>query len=177
MDKNKSIEQVLESLDNKIVYKTKNPVWFGFLFTIPGIASLVIYSSFEWEINSIFAHFLFITGLIFIIIGIIKCFYRKNKYVSVENNSEIRPFTIYFHVSERAKLINLLETGNLAELKALRPSIVDGLKLSVLASKDGLVCYSQVIAYQTNEYVNITGVIKHTSIEYQILNEIIRSRK
>ena len=87
------------------------------------------------------------------------------------------PFSLYFNLSEREKLIRLLETGNLSEMKTLQPSIVDGLKLRVLATKDGQICYSQVIAFVMNEYVNVTAVQKHTMADYQILTEIVSSRK
>ena len=177
METNESIEQVFDNLDKNIVFKTKNSLLWGFLFLIPGIAALVAYSTFEWEPNNAFAHILFVAGSIFLVIGILKCFFRKSKYVSASNNKEIVSFSLYFNLSEREKLIRLLETGNLSELKTLQPSIVDGLKLRVLATKDGQICYSQVIAFVMNEYVNVTAVQKHTMADYQILTEIVRSRK
>jgi hypothetical protein len=177
METNESIEQVFDNLDKNIVNKSKRPIWWGFLYLIPGIVSLGVYSYFDWESNNVFPHILFILGTVFLIIAIIKFFFRKSQYISAESKTKIQPVTIYFNVSEQNKLIRLLETGNLSELKTLRPSIVDGLKLRVMATKDGQICYSQVIAFVMNEYVNVTAVQKHTMADYQILTEIVRSRK
>ena len=177
MEKNNSIEQVLDNLDKNIVYKTKNSAWLGFLYMIPGIASMVIYSSFEWDPNNFFAQILFITGAVFLIIGILKCFLRKSKYVSADSHAKIHTFMIYFKRSEKDKLIRLLETGNLSELPTLQSSIVDGLKLRVMATKDGRICYSQVVAFDINEYVNATEVVKNSMSDYHILTEIRQSLK
>ncbi|MDD4968910.1 MAG: hypothetical protein PHT07_05735 [Paludibacter sp.] len=177
METNKSIEQVLDNLDKNIVNQTKGPIWLGFLYLIPGIVSLVVYSYFDWESTNVFPHVLFILGTVFLIIALIKFFFRKSRYVSAESNAKIQPFSIYFNVSEQTKLIRLLESGNLTELKTLKPSIVDGLKLRVLATKDGQICYSQVIAFVMNEYANVSAVQKHTTADYQILTEVVRSRK
>ena len=177
METNESIEQVLDNLDKNIVYKTKNSVGWGFLFLIPGMAALVVYSSFEWEPSNVFAHILFVTGSTLGVIGIIKCFFRKNSYVSAESKAKLSSFNIYFSGNEREKLIRLLQTNQLSEIKTLQPSIVDGLKLRVLATKDGQICYSQVIGFVMNEYVNITTAQKHTMADYQILTEIVRIRK
>jgi hypothetical protein len=177
METNESIEQVLDNLDKNIVYKTKNSLMWGFLFMIPGIVSLVVYSSIEWEPTNVLAHILFVTGSILSVIGILKCFFRKSNYVSAENNKKVIPFYIYFNGSERDRLIRLLETGNLSELKALQSSIVDGMKIRVMATKDGQICYSQVVAFVQNEFVNVTAVRKHSSADYQILSALALSRK
>jgi hypothetical protein len=177
METNESIEQVLDNLDKNIVNKSKSPIWLGFLYLVPGIASLVIYSYFEWESNNVFPHILFILGTVFLIVALIKFFFRKSIYVSTESKSKILHVTIYFNVNEQDKLIRLLETGNLSDLKTLQSSIVDGLKLRVLANRDGLICYSQVVAFVMNEYVNVTAVRKHSSADYQILAALALSRK
>jgi len=177
METNESIEQVFDNLDKNRVYKTKNSLVWGFLFMIPGIASLVVYSSIEWEPTNVFAHILFVAGAILSVVGIIKCFFRKSKYVSAENNKKIISFYIYFNANERANLIRILDTGNLSELKDLQSSIVDGMKIRVMATKDGQICYSQVVAFVQNEYVNVTAPVKHSSSDYQILSELARSRK
>lgn len=177
MEKNESIEQVLDNLDKKIVYKTKDSMLLGFLLSLAGIASYVIYSSFEWESDNVFAHILFVLGSILIILGMIKIFFRKGRYISADTHKKIRSFELYFNMKEQDKLIRLMDSGNLAEIRNLNPSNVSGLKLRILATSDGRLCFSQVVAFSTNEYINVTATRKHSPAEYQILSEIIVSRK
>ena len=177
MEENKSIEQVLENLDKSIVYKTKTSVLWSLLFIIFGIASLISYSSFEWEPNNQYAHMLFVMGSVLLVVGILKFFFRKSWYVSAKTHQKMKCFNLYFNANERAKLVQLLESGNLSEIKQLNSSIVDGLKLRVMATTDGQICFSQVVAFIMNEYVMITPVQKHSIVEYQIFKEIQVSRK
>jgi len=84
---------------------------------------------------------------------------------------------MYFHVNERDQLVRYLESGSYSEIKELKPSVVDGLKLQVMGTKDGRICYSQVVAFISNEFVYVTTPAKHTAEEYLILKEIVHSRK
>lgn len=149
----------------------------GFLLSFAGIVSFIVYSSFEWETNNLYAHILFVVGSAFLVFGILKIFFRKSRYVLAENRKKIQSFEIYFNMTEKDKLVRLLESGKLEEIKQLNPSIVAGLKLRVMATSDGRICFSQVIAFIMNEYINVTPVLKHSMAEYQILSEIILSRK
>jgi hypothetical protein len=177
MEKIESIEQVLESLDKNIVYKKKDSVVWGVLLILSGIVSMIIYSVIEWESNSLFAHILFVVGSVFTVVGVIKIFFRKSRYISAESHLKIKPSELYFHVNERDRLVRLLESEKLSEIKQVKPSIVDGLKLRFMATIDGQICYSQVVAYISSEYVNVTAARKHTAEEYQILADIVKSRK
>ena len=177
MEKNESIEQVLESLDKNIVYKKKDSVLLGIVLMLSGIVSMIIYSVLEWESNSLFAHILFIAGSVCLLVGVVKYFFRKSRYISAENQQKIMPSEIYFNVNERDKLVQFQETKRLSEIRQVKPSIVDGLKLRFLSTADGQICYSQVIAYSSNEYVNVTAARRQTAEEYKILADIVRSRK
>jgi hypothetical protein len=177
MENNESIEQVLENLDKNIVYKTKDSVLWSIMLMLSGIISLIIYSAIEWESNNQFAHILFVAGSVFLIVGIIRFFFRRTWYISAEKQQKIKSFSLYFNVNERDKLVRCLESGSLDEINQLKPSIVDGLKLRVMGTKDGLISYSQVVAFISNEYVYVTTPVKHTAEEYFILNEIVHSRK
>ena len=177
MENIESIEQVLENLDNNIVYKKKDSVIRGIMFMLSGIVLLIAYISFEWEKNNLFANSLFIVGSVCFIVGIVGFFIRKSRYVSAQNQQKMKSFDIYFHVNERDKLIRLLGSENLSEIKQLKPSIVDGLKLRIMGTKDGLISYSQVVAYISNEYVQVTTPVKHTPEDYFMLTEIVDSRK
>ena len=177
MEKNESIEQVFDNLDKNIVYKTKNSVLTGILLVIMGIALLIFYGSNEFGTENIFSQFLFVMGMIFFVVGLIKFFIRKSYYISAVNHKKIQSFEIYFNLTEREKLVKILESKNYTELKQLTPSVIDGLKLRFMATKDGQFCFGQAIAFISYEYVHLTVPQELLVPEYQILDELIKSRK
>jgi len=177
MEKNESIEHVLENMDKNIIRKTKGSVFLPLLLIAFGISSLVAYASYNWEANNLFAQTLFILGNICLIVGIVKLFFRKSYYVFAEDKQKIKNFEIYFNLIERDKLISIIESGNLMDIKQLKSSIVDGLKLRFMATKDGKLCFSQIVGFISYEYVYLTPVKKYSQAEYQILSEIFKSRK
>lgn len=177
MEKNKTIEQVIENLDKTIVYKTKKSILTGILLAGAGITSLISYSVFEWGSKDVAPQFLFILGFICLITGILKIFIRKSYYISAESKMKIKVSEIYFHTKEHDNLIKFVETRNYSGLKQLKTAIVDGLKLRVMATKDGQICFIQAIAFVTNEYVSITPPQKLSVEDYQILTELNSSGK
>jgi hypothetical protein len=174
MEKNESIEHVLDNMEPKIVYKKKSSAFKSLLLIAIGILSFTVYTSFEWQPNDAIPHFLFIVGFSSIIVGILLLCFRKNHYVSVENNRRLKATELYFDVNEQGKLIRALESGALAEIKYLKSAIGAGLRLRILATPDGQVCLSQVIAYSSNEHVNITSASIHSLPEAQLLKDIIQ---
>ena len=174
MEENKSIEHVLDNMDKNKVYKTKSSILLSLILIIAGAISLAIYAAFEWKSTDTFPHFLFIAGISGILIGIFMYFFRKSHYVLAENKQKLIKSEVYFKINEQDKLVKLIETGNLAEIKTLKPSISDGLKLRVVATKDGQICLSQVIAYITNEYINISTVQQHPVNDARILIDYSR---
>ena len=177
METNESIEQVFDNLDKNIIYKTKNSVLTGILLMLVGIASLIIYTMHEFGTENISSQFIFVMGIIFIVLGIVKFFNRKSYYVSAESHKKIQSSQIYFNLIEREKLVRVLQSKNYSELNQLAPSITDSLKLRVMATKDGQICFVQAIAFISYEYVHVTSPQKLSVPEYQILEELIKSRK
>ena len=74
-------------------------------------------------------------------------------------------------------MVRLLDSGNFGGLKQLQSSTTDGLKLQVKATKDGQFCYSQAIAFITNEHINITQVYKNSPKDFHTFKEIVLTRK
>jgi len=177
MENNETIEQVFDNLDKNIIYKTKNSVLTGILLILMGIASLIIYSTNKFGSENISSQILFVLGMVFFVLGLIKFFVRKSYYVSSDNHKKIRSYEIYFNLTEREKLVRILENKNYSELKQLTPSVIDGLKLRVLATKDGQICFVQAIAFISYEYVLISPVQKLQLTDYQIIVELIQSGK
>ena len=172
MEKNESIEHVLDNMEPKIAYKKKSSALKSLLLIAIGILSFAVYTSFEWQPNDAFPHFLFIVGFSSIVVGILLLCFRKSHYVSVENNQRLKATELYFDVNEQGKLIRALESGALGEIKHLKSAIGAGLRLRVLATPDGQVCLSQVIAYSSNEHVNVTSPGIHSLSEAQLLKDI-----
>lgn len=137
MEKNQSIEHVLENMDKNILYKIKSSILWALLLNFVGIISFVVYAAIEWKPTDTFPHFLFIAGTVSIVFGIFLFFFRKSSYILAKNNQKLVKSELYFQISEQDKLVKLIETGNLKELKNLKPSISDGLKLRIVATKDG----------------------------------------
>lgn len=173
MEKNESIEHVLENMEPKIVYKKKNSVAKSLLLIVIGVLSFGIYASFEWQTSDTLPHLLFILGFTFLTIGILLFFFRKSHYVSLESDQKLNASELYFDVKEQSKLLTLIESGSLNEIKNLKPSVSSGLRLRVLATRDGDICLSQVIAYISNESVNINSPKLHSLSEAQQLKAIL----
>lgn len=161
-------------MEPKIVYKKKSSVLKSLLLIAIGILSFAIYTSFEWQPNDAFPHFLFIVGFTSIIVGILLLCFRTSHYVSVENNQRLKAAELYFDVNEQGKLVRALESGTLTEIKRLKSAIGAGLRLRVLATSDGQVCLSQVIAYSSDGHVNITSPRIHSLSEAQLLKDVIQ---
>lgn len=162
MEKIESIEHVLENMDKSLVYKAKKSALLNILLVVIGVVSFIVHSLFEWQSNSIYPPLLMTLGSAAILYAVFALFFQKSHYFSTENNQQLRNREAYFHVSERNKLEKLIETGNLRGLKDLKASVSDGLKLRVVATKDGLICLSQVVAYTTNQFENITPAKQHS---------------
>jgi hypothetical protein len=177
MNQNESIEHVLENMDKSIVCKTKGSGITAILLIVTSVFLLAVYASFEWNPTDSLPHSMFILGSILGICGIMLFFFRKSFFVSVENQQKIKMSEAYFQMTEQGKLVGLVEAGKLTEMIHLKPSISDGLKIRVMATKDGQLCLSQVIAYVNNEYANLTEVRKHTVAEADFLAEYLRKNK
>ena len=177
MEKNESIDHVLENMDKSIVYKAKkSPLRIILLFAV-GIISFVAHSVLVWETSSIFPPLFMLLGFTAIVTAIFILFFQKGNYISAVSHQKLKTLEFYFHVNERDKLVRLIETRNLKELKDLKPSMSDGLRLEVVTSRDGKICLSQVIAYISNEYTNVTSVQTHTADEALVFSELLKTKK
>jgi len=172
MEINESIEHVLDNMEPKIVYKKKSSVVKSLLLIAIGVVSFAIYTSFEWQANGTFPHLLFIAGFASSIVGIFMVFLRKSHYFLAENNQKLKAAELNFDVNEQAKLVRVIELGALNEIKQLKSAIGAGLRLRVLATNDGQICLSQVIAYSSDEYVNVTSPKIHSLSEARQLKDI-----
>ena len=177
MEKNESIEHVLENMDNNLVYKTKSPAYKSILLMAVGIISFVIYTSNQWKQTDAFPHFLFMLGSICITCGILFFFLRKSHFISTETHQKIKGRDIYFQLNERDRLVKLIENGNLKELKDLKTSISQGLRLRIMATKDGQICLSQIIAYEINDLVNVNAVKQHSIDDARFFDDFLRENK
>jgi hypothetical protein len=176
MEKNKSIVHALESIDNSIVYKTKSSIVLPSLLIIIGLVFFIIYSSFEWNVSDILPQFLFVIGAVSFTIGVLKFFFRKSSFISGSNHQRLKKYEVSFDTSERDRLIRIIESGNLKELQYLKSSIGNSLKLAVMLTNDGHLCFSQVIAYIPYEYVDLTPVRQHSEADAQFLLDYFKHK-
>lgn len=174
MEKIESIEDVLLNMDKKIVYQTKSSLLPAVLLFITAIIIFTINTIFEWQPTSIYPHLFLILGSISFIIGIIKTFFRKTFFVSAVNHQKLFVHEIYFDGNEQDKLVKLMRSRNLTEIKTLRIKSNSGLKLRFMSTKDGQLCFSQIAAYVPFEYMNVNLTEQHTQPEAQILLALIK---
>jgi len=169
MDTIKTIESVLENMDSSLVLKTKKPMLPGLILALAGIITFSLHSVQEWPTNSIMSPLLITTGSVMGLLGIVKAFYRKSYFVSAETKQKLEAYDLTFGVSEQYKLIRILESGKLTDLRQVQKSISEALKLRVLSTRDGSLCFSQLIAFEHPEYRHITEPKQHTKEEAEIL--------
>ena len=169
MENKESITHVLENMDKNIVYKQKSSFLRSSVLIALGVVSFIVYTTFEWKTSDALPHFLFMLGSVFLIIGVLMFFFRKEHYYSAVSGQKLKLTQIYFQPGEQNKLVNLMAEGRIDDVKNLKTSVSDGLKLSVMATPDGKLCLSQVIAYLVAEYVNITDVKSHSEVEADML--------
>ncbi len=117
------------------------------------------------------------TGSICILFAIFTFLFRKNHYYDTVNRQKLKTVEVFFDPKEREKLIRLLENGSLTDIKSLKQSTHEELKLCIMTTKDASICFSQLSAYVPFEYINITEVRKHSASEGQMLLEVIKSAK
>lgn len=176
METNQSIEQVLETTHSPLVYKKKKSILISVIYILLGISFLVMNSLIDITANSIMPSLFFMSGSIFLVLGILTIFFRKNLYFFVENNQELKSYPIYFDLTELNKLVRMIESGDINDLKTLKPSAVHALKLHVMITKDAGLCFTQVVLFKSNESDNITPVKQHNFPESQELLEIIKRK-
>ncbi len=168
MENYESIEHVLENMEEKIVYKTKDSLLPGILLLIAAVITFVLMSINEWSTDSIYPYLFFVSGFVFAFIGVMKVFIRKSCFVSSVNHQKLKTFELYFDANERDKMIRLYTNGKIDEIRFLKRSINQGLRIRVLATKDMHLCYSQIIGYIPFEHVNLTYPMKHVMSELNI---------
>jgi hypothetical protein len=177
MEKIETIEHVLENMGKNIVYKVKGSILKSLLLLCFGIISIAVYASNEVKPTNTIPQFLFVAGSICIICGILLFFFRKSYFVTADNHQKLKEKQIYFQAIERDKLLKLIETGNLNEIKTLNTSVSDGLKLRVISTQDGHICLSQVNAYVSNEFINLNTVKNHSKEEACFFADYFKQNK
>lgn len=176
MEKIESIENVLLNMDKKIVYQTKSSFIPAILFFVAAIVVFIINAVFEWQPTSIYPHLFLMVGSISFILGLIRAFFRKTFFVSAANHQRLINHEIYFDVNEQDKLVRLINAKNIADIKMLKGSPNSGLKLRFMSTKDGKLCFSQVLAYVPFEFHGTNEVIQHSQAEAQALIDLNKGR-
>jgi len=174
MEKNESIEQVLLNMDERIVVKSKESIVKAILLFVAGTVFLVLYFMSIWSSGSFVPSLLFVMAITLLIWGLAAVFLRKDFFVSVANGQKLKSYQFYFEQKECNSLLRMMQGGNFANLKDLKRSTHDGLKLLIMRTKDGSFCYSQVIAYIPKNFETMNPAQPHTLKEVETLFKILK---
>lgn len=109
MDKNESIEEVLEKMDKNIIYKKKKLGLQSILICLLGIVTLVINAKFVSRESGFVSPLLMMTGFIAVIWGVFSYVFRKSYFAAASNHQRLALKEIYFNANERDKLVRLVE--------------------------------------------------------------------
>lgn len=161
MENHESIEQILDRMDLNTVKKQMKSPLFGILILLLGVLSIILNSIYHFDPRGFISPMLVMTSFSLSIWGVLAIIFRKKYYVSTISNQKLKVNELYFDTKEKDKLVRIMDTNDYSELQQLRKSTNDGLKLRYMATKDGQVCYSQVIAFIPNEFVRVTNVKQH----------------
>ncbi|MDR0573178.1 MAG: hypothetical protein LBG96_03960 [Tannerella sp.] len=177
MENKSSIEQILDGKDNTLVYKTRPSIALSILLIVSGALFIALNNKLSDSPGSIIPPLFTVIGLGLLGWGIVSIFIRKTKYKLIQNKKEIFFYDIFFDIKERERLINVMKERNIPELKNLKTSGIDSLKLRVAATSDGGFCLSQVLNYVPYEYINMNEVCQHTPEEAKVILEIRKNRE
>jgi hypothetical protein len=176
MENNKSIEQVLDSMENSEIYKSKPSTVSSILIFAAGIV-LIAVNGIIPGMNSMIPTLFILAGAGFLIWGIVYAFFRKTGYRLIRTKENITVRELYFDAKERNRLLGIINSGNVQDLEMLKKADIDALKLRVAATQDGNFCYSQVVAYVPYEFVNANEPYRHSPEEAQMLLTMLKKQK
>ncbi|MBP1676615.1 MAG: hypothetical protein H6Q20_1174 [Bacteroidetes bacterium] len=162
MERNQTIEQVLEGLGQDSVKKSVASPLVGIVLILFGVSCVIINSIVPAEAGSILSPLLIMLTIAFIIWGLLKAFIRKTIYTDLSKNQKIRFTEIFYDNKDHDKLIRIVTTGAYDEIASVRKSTQDGVKLRVASTPDKSICYVQVLTYIPYEYALSTEAIKLT---------------
>jgi hypothetical protein len=172
-----TIEQFLDNTDPSVVYKSKKSPLLSILLIIAGLILLIANKQFGSSPDSILPPLFTITGLGLTGWGATLIFLRKSKYILTQNKKDIRFYDILFDIKERERLLQIMKNGTIQELKELKQTELDTLKLRIASTSDGQFCYSQVLHYVPYEFVCQNEVCKHTPEEAQVIMEVRKNKR
>ncbi|MDD3322594.1 MAG: hypothetical protein PHS59_14240 [Paludibacter sp.] len=174
MENLESIEQVLDKMDISTIKKqVKSPVE-SILILIAGFAFLQLNFLLKFDSKSVFPPMFFMIAFGLFIWGILSFLFRKKYYFNTQTKQKLKTEEVLIDVKERDKLVRIMNSRNYEELKSLKQSNHDGLKLRYMTSKDGSICFSQVISFVSLEFVNITTVQIHKDDDAKNFLEYIK---
>lgn len=162
MDKNQTIEEVLNLSENKVKKIKMSPITALLLISL-GVIFIVTLSVLNEGMPGFMLPLLIMLASIFIIWGILSFVFRKTVYASIENGQVIKITDVCFNQKERDKLVRMVETSDFKNFGSLEKSAQDALKLRIASTASGNLCYVQVVVYIPYEFVNATEVKEITN--------------
>lgn len=161
MENLESIEQVLDKMDISTIKKQRKSPAEPILILIAGFAFLQLNYLFKFDSMSVFPPMFFMIAFSLFIWGLLSLIFRKKYYLVTETKQKLRSGEILIDLKERDKLLKIMNGRHYDDIKTLKRSTHDGLKLRYMTSKDGSICFSQVVSFISLEFVNISTVQMH----------------
>lgn len=177
MENYTSIEQVLDKTENNLITKSNKSVFLFLILVISGIAMLIMSTRITAQPNSILPPLFITVGVALIIYGIIYYFTKKKTYKVVQSGKKIFFNEIMFNINDKNELLRILSDRDIKALDKMNKHDVNGLILRVASTKDGSVCYTQLLSYVPHQYVAISDVYKHTPEEAHIILKVMNKNR
>ncbi len=169
MEKNSSIEQVFETIEQDNILKKQNSVLKGIIVLCLGFAIIFINSKLTITQGvSIIEPVLIMLAIALIFWGTLITFVRKTYYVHGKTGYKFHFSEVYFDNKDHDKLVKIVESDNLQEIITVKRSTQDGVKLRIASTQDKSLCYIQVLTFIPYEYALTTKAVKLSgkNIEY-----------
>lgn len=160
MDKNISIEQMLENQNNTNIYQSKSSYFPSLLMVASGIITGVLSRFSNNQTTGMLSAFLIALAIVLITWGVFTFLTRKSRFHLKENLQEVKITETFFEISERDKLVNAVQNIDLNRISELKPSRNETLKLRLASCADGSFGCFQVQVYVPYEYTNTTSVVQ-----------------
>lgn len=156
MERNISINHILETMDRSIVKKYLQLPFRSYLLVILGV--FILYFSYRQgrAHKELYESVEIIAGIALILWGFLVGVDEKYYFKHVRSKTKICFHEVFFERKDFQKLTSILESGNFDKLNSLQRTSSYHVKLRIAYSEDKSFCMVQGIRYIPFEYAELT---------------------
>lgn len=148
----------IEEITRKEVTKVGKLSILGIILIIAGIISFFLGLQIDIPESTV-AMLLYSIGFTIALVGIIKLFIGKKYFSYRPTNSKLKEVTKYFEGSSSSKFEDYIQNKKFSEIKNIRQTDNNGLKVDAMLSEDGAFAAVQLSTYIPYEYAPITNTM------------------